>query len=435
MVTSIRPLAIPALVAMAPMAIGCALTAEAPAMRRATAGPRIYADLTRYGPEPREVNVRVREPGGGVVVEAPCERDGERLSCQLAGDWTQRPGDYDVEVGYRAVDGRSESATTRVSIRGDELEVELDGYFDADASLRDLRAATVRPAPPGVEIRVTGLPSQPGEPPPMMFVNGSDGPVRVAMQAGVIGSVARVEEDGSLSWVPRVTSGCGTGLGPMDLPPGSSYPVSEIAPIGGVHGLAAGRYVFVVEFDDEQTLPRDAHSIRRVIAEFEITDGVEPSPPWWTSDDIAEGDEPDPYPELARPGDQRPRGQVGARQETAAPLLSDGDIISGRLSVGSPRQVYRLAMGEGDRAFVRVFARCTSTPCGAFFSVMSGRPGDLGGSTELLHREPPAWSTIERPFQSYGGERVLVISCADRCEEGGSEFYGRIRIVRGSTVE
>lgn len=93
--------------------------------------------------------------------------------------------------------------------------------------------------------------------------------------------------------------------------------------------------MFVVEFHDEETLPPDARSIRRVTAAFEITDGVEPSSPWWISDDRTEGDEPDPYPQLARPGDRRPLGQVGARREDAAPLLSDGDVISGRLSVAS----------------------------------------------------------------------------------------------------
>jgi hypothetical protein len=207
--------------------------------------------------------------------------------------------------------------------------------------------------------------------------------------------------------------------------------VSEIAPIGPMPGLAAGRYRFVVDYEDAETLPEEARSSRRVSVELEVTAGAEPSEQWsalTTSSGWTESGEAS-YPAVSRPGHERPPGLAGARVAPEAPRIDGHAIISGRLSPEQPRHLYRLAAEQdGDVTLVRVFARCTASPCRALVGVMSGRVGDLGGSSGPLHRDPPAWSTVEARFRSYGGEQVLEVGCSDGCVSGEAEFYGGVQI-------
>jgi hypothetical protein len=251
---------------------GCAAATETMAPpRTAESFAMLGADLEVDGPTPRNVTMRVTAPNGNVVAEVECGVSSERLSCRPLREWYVGPGEYTVEVRYVAVGATVERIATIVPAVGDEVSFEVSGYFERDDNALELQAFTVRPAPPGVELR-TGPSRAAGAPPLAMLVNGSgDSLAMMQIHEHVLGRIVRIEDDGSSGAVRRSISACGTGLVSSTLERGASAPVGEIA--GGV-GLDAGRYAWVVEFDDAETLPRAARSVRRVTAPFEILDGV-----------------------------------------------------------------------------------------------------------------------------------------------------------------
>lgn len=386
--------------------------------------------------EARDVELSVMGPDDGVVHRGSCRFGADdRVICDAPSHWDVGPGPYTVSLRYVAVDGIAEHRTATLTLHGDEIRISLRGWFDVDGSAGGLYIESIRRAPAGVEI-MRAAEGVDGEPPRLFFVNESDGAVVVSHQGGVLGYVVHVTEDGRWERVPRAgIGGCGTGRIEKSLHPGEYDLVGEAATIGGVIPLEPGPYLFVVPFEDRETLPDEARSIRVATYAFEVEGepvSGEMEPTFhgdWVFTDYSS--ELSLTPVLARPGVEAPRGQGGAALDEDAPSLEDGATIAGRVGIESPRRAYRVVGPEDTAVVVRLYARCLEAPCRASFGVMFGQPGDLGGSSGPLHRDPPGWSTKDRVFYLHDAEpHILELSCGTACANGAVEYYGRVHFVR-----
>jgi hypothetical protein len=137
-------------------------------------------------------------------------------------------------------------------------------------------------------------------------------------------------------------------------------------------------------------------------------------------------------PLLERPSGERPPGLGGARDRATAPLVRDGDTISGELSAETPRHLFRIEGVRGQVIAARIYVRCTSSPCAAFTASYFGRGESRGGWSARVRRPPPAWATRDVAGAVYDdGDHFVEITCDDRCADGTSEIYGRIYVVAG----
>jgi hypothetical protein len=413
---------------------GLPLDAARPGAKGGSATVVLDATLSVGGPTPRGLRLRIVGPSGRVV-EGHCRMQEGAMVCRPpATQWYEGAGEYTLVAAYRAVDGVPETRTTAVTLHGDELEVLVGGYFDYDASLADFESDTVRSAPPGIELRVDGPPPGPGRRPPITFVNGSEHPVRVDTQHGVVGRVERLGRDGAWRAGRLPYLGCATGLVSTWFSPGESLHVSEVHGIDGLPTLAVGRHRVAVDFDDSQTLPESVRSTRRVWVEFEVAEGFserefEATYDWVKARRASERQSPrSAVPELTRPGRDRPAGTAGAAAASeGAPLLTDSAVVSGSLSMRRPQHVYRVDLNEADEIFVHLYARCVTAPCEA---IIEAFPGWIGPFVRPILRNPPAWSTLRLQSSGSEDEANLVIGCGERCAAGASEFYGRVHIRR-----
>ena len=335
-------------------------------------------------------------------------------------------GEARVNVNYRAVDGRLESTAQELLLHGDEEEITVSGSFDDDASLARLGATTYRAADPRITLQtVEGAEAEPGYAPSFTLSNSSDTDIVAEGQSSVLlGSTVRLGEGGRWERVyPDVAGGCGFGLASETLLPGNALPT-----VGAWTQLPPGNYLYVIEFNDAETID-DSNTSRRTTASFEITESdvtVEdldgPRLDLWVR-------EPDELWAGAamptRPGLERPEGDEGSQRADDAPRLADGANISGVLSTERSRHHYRLRLRPGQQGVVRIFARCMEAPCTARVGIHSGSDGHLSGSEGALHRDPPAWSM--REYIAHEEDDALVIGCREKCDAGW-EFYGRIHV-------
>lgn len=376
---------------------------------------------------PRELRVMFAPAGRPFDIDCEASELGT-IAC--AGEVPAR-GESRVIATYRAVDGLLESVEQELHLHGDEEEIKLSGWFSDDASLRELTPRIFRAARPGVVLQAVEAPPTPGDLPSFVLTNGSDLDIEVLAQGHVLGFPVRLAEDDSWLAARRAfAGGCGTGVGPATLEPGMSAPAGEIYAIGGSFPFERGRYLYVVEYEDEETLG-DEHVSRRVTVRFDVDEDLpaEFEAPGHDARSFAlEYVEPDLWAGArapARPGQARPTGREGSERADGAPLLADGDDIAGTLSPDRHRHTYRLQLQPNEEGVVRIFARCTASPCSASAGIFSGRGDDLGGGSSSLHREPPAWSVRDGLVQE--SHDTLSIGCLDECDEGW-EFYGRVHI-------
>lgn len=420
--------------------LGCGIDAPltAPVEIRATSAiaatglptTKVRVVLGRYGPSPDALHVMSRNQGG-FSVELECGIS-DRGAFDCEGDIVAR-GENQVTVTYRAIDGRRESVTQHLSLHGDEEEITLRGSFDNDASLRGLVPSIYRAADSRVVLEVVAPPPSPGQLPSFLLTNGTAADIVIMGQAHLLGTTVRVSEDGRWERARRArVGGCGTGVGPATVTPGMSMPAGEIYAIGGSVPFSRGSYLFIVEFDDSETLA-DENVSRRITARFEVTD----EPPAdllleradaFLDGAIAPREEPDLWAGATpppRPGLARPAGREGSRRGGTVRLLVDGEDIAGALSQERSRHTYHLDVEPGQEGVVRIFARCVEAPCSARVGMYSGREGGVGWHSRTLHRDPPTWSFREHTV--HHRDEAFIIGCREECDAGW-EFYGRVHI-------
>lgn len=392
-----------------------------PIERERPGSARVEVTLRFDGPAPLELDATLTHTDGDEA-ELDCSASRHATLC---GGATGGIGTSRVTVNYRAVDERLESVTLDLQLHGDEEEIVVSGAFDDDASLPRLVASIYRAAGPRIALETVEL-RELGQLPFFKLSNESETDIVTWTHTGfLLGYIVRVAEEGTWEQVPGVSAGCGSGLGLSSIPPGTG--ALGLASAGAGVPLSNGSYLYVVEFDDAETQEL-AHVSRRITASFEVrgVPDVEADRRFaiWAFDWQAPDLWADAMPPT-RPGLERPSGREGSRGFEGTPLLADGEDIAGVLSTERSRHTYRLDLTPWQQGVVRIYARCTETPCSATVGMYAGDEEDFGGESRTLHRESPAWSFREAIVRD--DDDVFVIGCREECDAGW-EFYGRVHV-------
>lgn len=381
------------------------------------------------GTAPSGLRIALRSSDGSQQ-RVPCDVESERVECRthiLVG-----AGHARLIVAYRALDGALERRVAHFTLEGDEDEVLVGGYFDPEASVRDIDTFIFRRGFEGLSLtRVLGYQPDPGEAPIFRLENFSEGYIHVG--GAFEGTIARVRDDGFRDRQhSRSFGGCTYCAGIEAIKPGDSVSAWSFAA-----GLQDGEYEFQLPFDDESTL-NVPNTMRRLSARFEIRDGVPRDVRAikllrWPRDEEDAWSRATPP---ARPGWRRPSGHTGAEleypfsEDSSAPAISSGDDVSG-ITDPATAVVYRLGnLPVGGVLLLRVFARCVRAPCGSEVLIRVGDKGEVHWHSERLHRPPPSWSVVDVSLEPSHAEARLVfggLSDEDEYEyEGSWEFYGRL---------